>query len=89
MADAAKDWAAANGGTVLTGPFTGAAAQSASAAYAQSAVGTVHSFQTALSPTPLDLPLIWRFVEYPILVDQGNPIVYHVLGPSGWVVFPP
>lgn len=95
--NAAKAFAEANGGTTLEMTSTGQQLtqatrgmdwltkakplwQNASADFARGAQGEVNVFQNAAG---VSLESIWRSTEFPILQQQGNPIIYHIVTPSG------
>jgi hypothetical protein len=99
--DAAKAFAEANGGVTLemTAPGQRVAKategldwlteakpmwEKASADFARGTEGTVHVFQNGTRGVSLES--VWRATEYPILVQQGNPIIYHVVTPDGILV---
>jgi RHS repeat-associated protein len=95
--DAAKAFAEANGGTTLEMTSMGQQLtqatrgmdwltkakplwQNASADFARGAQGEVNVFQNGAG---VSLESIWRGTEFPILQQQGNPIVYHIVLPNG------
>jgi hypothetical protein len=100
--NAAKAFAEANGGTTLE--MTSAGQQlsqttkgmdwltqakplwkNASADFASGAQGPVHVFQNGGG---VSLESIWRSTEFPILQQQGNPIIYHIVTPGGVITLP-
>jgi hypothetical protein len=68
-----------------------------SADFARSTTGEVHVFISSREQTTdegerysdLTDPRIWRDVEFPILNQQGNPIVYHTDKNGKWAITTP
>jgi hypothetical protein len=78
MQAAASAWSTVNNGIM-------AANAGASAAFARTVTGPVHVFQNAVTPMPRG-GTIWETVEYPILVERGIDIVYHVWDGTQWII---
>jgi hypothetical protein len=60
--------------------------ETASADFARGATGTVNVFQNGTRGVSLES--VWRGVEYPLLKQQGNGIIYNVTTPLGPVRVP-
>ena len=60
--------------------------EAASADFARGATGTVNVFQNGTRGVSLES--VWRGVEYPLLKQQGNGIIYNVTTPLGPVRVP-
>ena len=55
--------------------------QKASADFAREASAEVNVFQNGSRGVSLES--VWRTTEYPILQQQGNKIIYHIVTPEG------
>jgi len=90
---AAEKWATSNNAVTLEMTARGQQVEQATAgmewrdaapiwdtvseAYAQGTSGTAHVFQNAEG---VKLGSVWARIEYPTLIQNGNPIIYHVVG---------
>lgn len=99
--DAAQAWARANGATTLEMTAAGQRVaqatkgldwlteakpmwQQASADFARGAQGEVHVFQSGTRGVSLES--VWHVTEYPILQEQGNTFIYHVINSDGIMI---
>ena len=101
--EAAESFAKANGGTTLEMTAAGQRLtqttksldwatqakpmwETASASFARGASGEVQVFQNGTRGVSLES--IWRRTEYPILQQQQNKVIYHVIMPNGIITLP-
>lgn len=60
--------------------------EAASREFAEGASGSVNVFQNGSRGVSLES--VWRNIEYPVLKQNGNNIIYNVTTPSGVVKVP-